>query len=130
MKETAAQYSDPFAKIYCAASASVGSEDLISRTRQTQYSLTPATLPQKMGFTLSLTLHSMKISPSTIRRMWFSRHCFLFPPQKTVKHEEDQKSVMSYSNAYKCEAVFTRFYYEIVKYSETWKEKQTVTHMD
>lgn len=37
---------------------------------------------------------------------------------------------MSYSNAYKCEAVFTRFYYEIVKYSETWKEKQTVTHMD
>lgn len=83
-----------------------------------------------MGSTLSLALHSMKINPGTIRRMCFSSHCFLFPYQKTVKHEEDQKSVMSYSNEHKREAIFTRFFNENVKYSETWKEKQTVTHVD
>lgn len=61
-----------------------------------------------MGSPLSLPPHSMETNPGTIRWMYFPSHCFLFPYQKIVKYEEDQKGVMSYSNEHKCEATFTR----------------------
>lgn len=69
MKETATQYSGPFAN-FIVQHLQVSSEDLVSITRQTRHSLIPTTHSQKMGSPLSLTLQLMKNKSKHDHRMF------------------------------------------------------------
>lgn len=126
MKETAAQYSDPFAKFIEQHLHQLVVK--ISSPEQDRHSIPWAQQhhPRRWGLLCPCLFIQWK-SIQAQSEGCVSLVTAFISLSENCKVWRRQKTVMSYNNEHRCEAIFTRFYNENVKHSETWKEN-SLTH--